>query len=283
MRLLKQFLKGIGVYGAEARVEGFSGYLTELLIIRYGSFIDVLKNSSRWKRKTFISLGESSEDFDSPLIFIDPVDPKRNVASAVSMNSYSLFIFASREFLKKPNEKFFFPGEYREFDVEKLKERGARILHIWMDRPDVVDDVLYPQIKKFSRFLFENLTEFQVTKVHYYADEKVHILIESYNHDLPNYKIHEGPPVWSRNSDDFIGKWKGRAFNGPYIKDGKFYVDVERKNKSIEDAVLSVIKSGSIGKDLDRLKGTIGFSRDPATANLKELSRFLDYRFPWEL
>ena len=43
VRLLKQFLKGIGCYGAEARVEGFSGYLCELLVIKYGSFEEVLK------------------------------------------------------------------------------------------------------------------------------------------------------------------------------------------------------------------------------------------------
>jgi len=38
VRLLKQFLKGIGCYGAEAEIEGFSGYLCEILIIRYESF-----------------------------------------------------------------------------------------------------------------------------------------------------------------------------------------------------------------------------------------------------
>ena len=31
VRLLKQFMKGVGTYGAEARTQGFSGYLTELL------------------------------------------------------------------------------------------------------------------------------------------------------------------------------------------------------------------------------------------------------------
>ncbi|MEM4142433.1 MAG: nucleotidyltransferase domain-containing protein, partial [Thermoplasmata archaeon] len=38
VRLLKQFLKGLGIYGAEAKIDGFSGYLTELLIIKYGKF-----------------------------------------------------------------------------------------------------------------------------------------------------------------------------------------------------------------------------------------------------
>ena len=36
--LLKSFLKGIGSYGAEDTVQGFSGYLTELLVLYFGSF-----------------------------------------------------------------------------------------------------------------------------------------------------------------------------------------------------------------------------------------------------
>ncbi len=34
IRLLKQFMKGIGVYGAEIKVGGFSGYLCELLVLK---------------------------------------------------------------------------------------------------------------------------------------------------------------------------------------------------------------------------------------------------------
>ena len=36
--LLKQFMKGIDVYGSELKVGGFSGYLAELLVLYYGSF-----------------------------------------------------------------------------------------------------------------------------------------------------------------------------------------------------------------------------------------------------
>ncbi len=283
VRLLKQFLKGIGIYGAEAKVEGFSGYLTELLVIKYGSFMDVLKNARKWKRNAFISLDGKHGDFDSPLVFIDPTDPKRNVASAVSLRSYAMFIFASKEFLKEPKITFFFPREYPEFDPENVGKRGIRILHIKMEKPDVIDDILFPQIRKFSNLLMDNLMDFGITKMHYYVDDCVHILIESYHQDLPRMEMHQGPPVWNRNSENFIKKWRGRAFNGPYIMEGKFYADVERKYKSIEDAIRKIISSASIGKDLDKLKDTIEFSRDPGTADRKELSKFLDYRFPWEL
>ncbi|MEM0447010.1 MAG: CCA tRNA nucleotidyltransferase [Thermoplasmata archaeon] len=283
VRLLKQFLKGLGIYGAEAKIDGFSGYLTELLIIKYGKFLNVLKNVIKWKKTTFISLNGEGTQFNSPLTFIDPTDPKRNVASAVSMKNYAIFIFSSREFLKNPKINFFFPNEYPEFDVEKIKSRGVGILHIKVTKPNVVDDILYTQIKKFSKLLEENLKDFGLTKIHFYVDDFVHLIIEAYHLDLPALEMHEGPPVWNKNSENFIKKWKGKAFNGPYIIDGKFYADIERKYKTIEDAIRKIISSASIGKDLDKYKEEIEFSRDPKTINRRELSKFLDYKFPWEL
>src|SRR5438552_10243422 len=49
VRLLKAWAEGIGVYGAEAKVLGFSGYLCELLVLKYGSFRGVLENSLSWR------------------------------------------------------------------------------------------------------------------------------------------------------------------------------------------------------------------------------------------
>ncbi|MEM0057198.1 MAG: nucleotidyltransferase domain-containing protein, partial [Candidatus Geothermarchaeota archaeon] len=42
--LLKSFLKGIGCYGAEVSIKGVSGYLAELLILHYGTFLNLVKN-----------------------------------------------------------------------------------------------------------------------------------------------------------------------------------------------------------------------------------------------
>jgi len=54
--LLKQFLKGIGVYGSELKTGGFSGYLVELLVILYRSFPDVLRAASHWRPDTVLNL-----------------------------------------------------------------------------------------------------------------------------------------------------------------------------------------------------------------------------------
>ncbi|MGI0034199.1 MAG: nucleotidyltransferase domain-containing protein, partial [Nitrososphaeraceae archaeon] len=38
VRVLKKFLKSIGIYGSQISVSGFSGYVTEVLVLKYGSF-----------------------------------------------------------------------------------------------------------------------------------------------------------------------------------------------------------------------------------------------------
>ncbi|HID09327.1 TPA: CCA tRNA nucleotidyltransferase, partial [Candidatus Micrarchaeota archaeon] len=113
VRLLKAFLKGIGVYGAEIKTEGFSGYLCELLVIHYGSFLEVLRAASRWRPPVFIDLERhAAVRFDDPLVVVDPVDPRRNVAAPVSLNSLAVFVAAAREFLEDPSLRFFFPEDY---------------------------------------------------------------------------------------------------------------------------------------------------------------------------
>ncbi len=59
--LLKQFMRGCGVYGSELRTQGFSGYLTELLIIHYGSFENAVRAVSSWKPREKIDIMQHSE------------------------------------------------------------------------------------------------------------------------------------------------------------------------------------------------------------------------------
>ena len=112
VRLLKRFMKGIGVYGAEARVQGFSGYLTELLIIRYDDFTSVVRSAKGWRPGMIMDAdGDQRGGGEPPLTFADPVDPKRNVASALSLDRFSLFVHACQEYSAVPDDRFFFPRE----------------------------------------------------------------------------------------------------------------------------------------------------------------------------
>lgn len=102
IRILKQFCKANELYGAESYIKGFSGYVLEILIIYYKSFNNLLKAAKRWRSKTIIDPSKfykSKEELlsllnksktESPLILIDPVQPNRNAAAALSKDRKSV-------------------------------------------------------------------------------------------------------------------------------------------------------------------------------------------------
>jgi tRNA nucleotidyltransferase (CCA-adding enzyme) len=89
VRLLKRFMKNFGIYGAELRVEGFSGYLCELFIIKYGSLMSLFEHAASWEAFLLVLEGDEGgqaarKRFNLPLVAIDLVDPGRNVVAVVS-------------------------------------------------------------------------------------------------------------------------------------------------------------------------------------------------------
>jgi len=212
VRLLKQFAKGIGVYGSDARVLGVSGYLCELLTVQFKSFKNFLDHASRWEPgHVFIDLEDHhKEDRDSiikefrsnPLVVIDPVDPRRNVASSFSPENFMKLVSASRKFLEKPGQEFFFP-EKKKVPASALKkrmdERGTRIIGVKFKRPEIIDDTLWPQLRRTTRRLASILkeNEFLVMGSDSWSDEKDCILIfEMEVWSLPKIRKLTGPFVF---------------------------------------------------------------------------------------
>ena len=76
IRLTKQFLKAVGAYGANSAIGGFSGYLVEILCIKYKGFLNLIKEISQWKPPVII---DKMRTPDSPIMLCDPVDKNRNV------------------------------------------------------------------------------------------------------------------------------------------------------------------------------------------------------------
>ena len=61
-------------------------------------------------RATYIDLeGNGKKTHDEPLIVVDPVDPNRNVAAALTLDKMLQFAAVSQTFLKEPGLDFFFP------------------------------------------------------------------------------------------------------------------------------------------------------------------------------
>jgi len=146
VRILKKFFLHIGVYGAEIAKEGFSGYVSEVLISYFGSFEKTIKKISDLKKGQVI--GESTKKFDSPVVIIDPVDNNRNLGTAISMDNLGRFVLASRAFLKKPSKKFF-----KKPVSKRIMKNNDKIVVMQFRFKDRSDDIIWGQIKRASNAL----------------------------------------------------------------------------------------------------------------------------------
>jgi tRNA nucleotidyltransferase (CCA-adding enzyme) len=239
VRLLKTFAKAQGFYGSDNKTLALSGYLCELMIIKYGSFMHFCDAASRWEPGMIeIDIKHhrpAGLKFDRhPLVVIDPVDPKRNVGAVVSPANFTLIVKSCREFLGSPSALFF---EKRKPSASGAKisaafrERATNPVVIVFSRPAYVDDIIWPQMRKTARRLVDILKEYEFGIIGHdvWADEKeCAILIECAEFCLPNVRIIHGPPVFAiRNRDQFITKYRkaGRL----WVEDNIWSAEVRRK------------------------------------------------------
>ncbi len=291
VRLVKRFMKGIECYGAEAKVQGFSGYLCELLVMRFGSFRAVLESAAEWKVGQALELpGYPGSEFPEPLTFVDPVDSSRNVASAVAPETLLRFIHAAREYLTSPSRKFFFPVARRTWSPERIKEvageRLANIMSMSFPRLNLIDDVVYPQLRKSLAAVTALLerSDFGVEKTTIHVDDSTHLLVELASIALPKPRRHRGPPVNSENVDEFLAKWKTLGVSAPYVESGRWYVMAERQYTRADDLLKAQLKALPLGKDVKK-QGDIALSSGQAVLveeHLAALTHHFDERMPWQ-
>ena len=248
--LLKQFLKANGIYGAEIKTAGFSGYLCELLIVRYGSFEKLLKAASAWKKGAFIdlqsyyrgkSLPEAKKRFGAFAV-IDPTDRNRNVAAAVSPDNFSAFISLCREFRKKPSPRFFFrePEPFEDKVGKAARKRHCFIVS--MPRPDVVDDILWGQLYKMMNQLEAHLKEFSPKKL--LADDSRHVVrlaIVLEKDRLPEKMLVAGPPLDMKKNVSEFRKSHSRA---RFVKKGgKIWAERKRPMSKPKEFIADFFRS----------------------------------------
>lgn len=290
--LLKKFMKGIGVYGAEARVQGFSGYLTELLIIKFGDLSSLLKAASGWRPGMVMDMDSLKRSGGSaPLTFWDPVDPKRNVSSALSLDQFCLFVHAAREYLSSPGELFYFPRPRPLLDLSTVKatfrSRGTSPLVVVLDRPELVDDNLYPQVQKSMLGLKKmlELNDFQVLDMKYSVQKDVRLVFELVTTALPPSRLHQGPPACTENADDFVSKWRMTGLGQPFMVDGKWMVYAKREHRDPVTLIAAKGREAALGNDLRELKGLKCHSGEKAykTGSRRIFTLLLDRRENWRV
>jgi len=258
VRLLKAFLKSIDAYGAEEKVGGFSGYVCELLIINYGSFLETLEEASKWGSRVYIDIEHHLTEeyalsaFSGPLILIDPTDPRRNAAAALTETQFNRFKVAARAFLTKPDIEFFTRGLERVKErvsvkqiEEQLSERKTRILVIEISDLDLSRELLWSQAKRMSRLLEEELKAngFEPLWVSGWTDERdeIFVAMELPSLNLPIIERRQGPPVGSKEEMNFLRSYLNSGFGGPFIEGDRWYVYRKRRHSDVINLINELI------------------------------------------
>ncbi|MCI4334003.1 MAG: CCA tRNA nucleotidyltransferase, partial [Thermoplasmata archaeon] len=264
VRLTKQFLRGLGAYGSEAKTGGFSGYLVELLVIKFGGFRALLEAARGWSIPTKVSHDLAANPRvpdDVALVVDDPVDPGRNVSTALTRRNLALFILASDHYLRAPTTDAFRVRPTvpmaRQDGVERSKLRGTHVVVLRLDRPLLVDDILYPQLHKAERAVAteaERLGFAVLGTASAAGTAELIVLLEVDHRALPAVQVRMGPPVGLARADDFLAKWTATGapvVQGPHLtEDGRLSVETLRTERQVETLLAEAWARLPVGKDL---------------------------------
>ena len=264
IRLTKKFCKVIKVYGAESYINGFSGHVVDILIIYYGSFLNLLKESQKWKPQVVIDIEkyyDSKRDIlfnmnqskiTGPMIVIDPILKARNAASALSYEKFTIFKKKAKEVLKKPSEKFFIEEK---IGVTLLKKKYKKNLFIvTLKAMSGKKDVIGSKIVKAYKFTKTELQKvgFDFSKSGWTWNDKYRVLywFVFKNMELPETRIIEGPPL---DKKDHVKIFKNKYKKG-YEKKGKLFAEVKVKLRTADKNILEISKKDYFKEKIKLIK-----------------------------
>ena len=204
IRILKTFLKSNGIYGAEIAKQGFSGYVSEVLILNFGSFENTIKSISSIKENQII--GKTTKKFGTSIVIIDPIDSNRNLAAAISNENVGKFILVSRGFKENPRLIFF-----KNKKSETSKKYWNNLLVIKFNFKSRSPDVIWGQIKRATTSLSTQLElgGFNVLRSKAHTDQvkDAYLLFFLESTKISNTYSKNGPEFFRENSSkSFISK-----------------------------------------------------------------------------
>src|SRR5215210_4870356 len=267
-RLLKKFLKSVSIYGAEISTEGFSGYVSEVLVLKYSSFENVLRAAADWQERQIIAVCDYDSDFvkalNSPVIIIDPFDSRRNLGSAISPQSVAKFMLAARAFLENPSLEFFKEGKY--YNHRRRSRSGAssklllpNVLVVEFSHEKKSPDIIWGQLKRSINAIAKQLelAHFVVLRSSCVTDETssaaLAFLLESIT--LPAYTKKKGPEVFRRkDTASFLSNRKSKPLAIWVDREMRTAMLIDRNStdarKFVGSLLLNHHESSGISKDL---------------------------------
>jgi len=263
IRLAKAFCKAADIYGAESYVQGFSGYVCEILTIHYGSFRSLLKAALKWKegeiidpeghyKKGDVEKSLNKSKVSGPLIIIDPVQPDRNAAAALSSEKFHNFRLAAEEFLKKPSISFF---EKRIFTEESLKKdfKGRNLIILKATPKENKPDVMGSKLRKAFHYIEKQLklNDFELEEADWdwSPGEEGLFWFVIKNMELSEEKELSGPPLFIKQHAEIFKK----KYKKTLLRDNRLYAVVKRKFINAKKLIESLLEDKYIKEKVKKI------------------------------
>lgn len=253
VRLLKKFMKSVGIYGAEVATKGFSGYICEVLTLKYVSFSNSLGRAAEYRDGEVVSIENVDEYhmkrlFKSHLIVLDPVDTRRNLGTAISPENVATFILAARSFLLNPTLKFFSGGPQRALKGRRGLLTNVVVILFKHEKRSV--DILWGQLWRSVNHLVKQveIAGFKVMRATCASDnleESAFILLLE-DLELSQRSTRLGPKVFSKvDCDHFLEKNIGKAELLWVGSDGRVHISCQREVTTVRDVSKEILRKGS--------------------------------------
>ncbi|MGD1835085.1 MAG: CCA tRNA nucleotidyltransferase [Nitrososphaeraceae archaeon] len=259
VRLLKMFLKTMGVYGAEISISGFSGYVCEVLILKFGDFYKVINYFANLiKMDSVISISQDSEDqestskFKTPVVILDPIDNNRNLGAAISSESLAKFIQSARSFIKNPSINYFkisnqsnksnLTNEYK----KHIKKITGNIIFINFKYKYTSPDIIWGQLKKTAKAITRELDQqgFEIIRHTIYSNEKDLAIIAIFVKyiELPKFYFKTGPSIFMKDESEKFIDTNANKSTSMWFDNSKISCIIERGETNIIKIIKTMLK-----------------------------------------
>ena len=242
VRLAKQFAKAQKVYGAESYINGFSGHVLELLIIEYKTFLGLLKAAANWPEQVILDPKKhhknpgmilNKEKTRSPLIIIDPVQPDRNAAAALSKKSFDMFCLAAKKFIQKPTISVF---RKKPLTISRIKKLSGNKIIVELFALEEKRDTAGTKSLKAFEYICNHLDSFTITKKgfeynHTRASALTYIIVKEKK--LASKYLHKGPPL---NVTKAVAEFK-KKHKKTFEQDKRICTELTRKHTTLHSQV----------------------------------------------
>jgi len=243
--IAKVFCKAQGIYGAESYISGFSGHVLDILIAYYGSFIKLIENAVQWPKYKVIDISGHGNEINSskisPLIVIDPVDPNRNAAAALSEEKFMKFRNAAGAFMKKPRMEFFIQKKPDRELLRKMAGKNSLLIvstEPQQDKYDVAGAKLLKVYEHIKRHILIN--DFSLVDSGWYWDKKGPAMMWFITPGslLSPKRIHIGPPLRAKEA----AKRFAQKHPASFVQEDRLVVEMERRYRECREMLKDLLE-----------------------------------------